>query len=282
MKPVFRLHSSINIRIFMLCFFITFVFLSSACTATVPPKKNMPVWPNNDIAQRDFYGEQMFVENDKGKWRAWVLSLSDNDKGEVLDFFSGKKQQVKLKYSEDGRVAPEFVDSAGRLHILTMDLDLHFDDPRPGGSVGDVGFSDDELYLGKRSVYCSPELIIVTGTDLHNPKQLRRWRKIPLYREPSSISCPNGRWRSLIGTSLDLGDGTFLATTEFWVFRLRMSDLSPVGSAPRLHVVDAEIIEAIIKGAQGKTITDHHAYLTTALRLPLLESVPVKHKEKLP
>ncbi len=75
----------------------------------------------------------------------------------------------------------------------------------------------------------------------------------------------------MFGTSLDLGDGTFLATTQCYVFRLRMSDLSPVGAAPALHIVDAETIEKIIKSAEGKPNADLNADIAAALSLPQVE-----------
>jgi hypothetical protein len=266
------------LRLAIIASFFLSVFLFSACTAATS-KRAMPVWPNNGIAQRDFYGSEMFVEKDEGKWRAWILSDTDKEYDEALDFFSGESYRVTLKYYENGYLSDEFIDQKGREHKVAKDtVHLHFDDPRPGGGVGTVSFSGDELYFGKRNSYCSPELTIVMGVDPESPSKKKLWRKIPLYRDKAAKNCPSGRWMSLIGTSLDLGDGTFLATTEFNVFRLRMSDLSPVGVAPDLHVVDAEKVEAIIKSAEGKAIEDPNAYLSSQLDLPTLETSSSEQK----
>lgn len=249
----------------MLCI-LAFALSSVACTATTPAKKTMPVWPNNGIAQREFVGNQMFVENDRGIWRAWVLSMSDNEKGEALDFFSGKRQRVTLKYYRDGHPAPEFVDARGRRHRWAQEVDLHFDDERPGGGVGGVGFDGGD----------------VVGENLQTPDKADYWRKAPLFLSPPSREYPKGRWQWQPGffTALDLGDGTFLATTEFWVFRLRMSDLSPAGSAPALHIVNAEDLEAVIKDAEGQVITDPATYLESTLHLPPFDTTPAQSKEK--
>jgi hypothetical protein len=56
--------------------FSVIIFLSStACVAATSAKKSPSIWPNNGIAQHQFFnGGLMFVENDKNKWRAWVIS----------------------------------------------------------------------------------------------------------------------------------------------------------------------------------------------------------------
>jgi len=97
------------------------------------------------------------------------------------------------------------------------------------------------------------------------------WRKVILYHEPPSKDCPSGRWQTIIEMAMNLEDGTFLATTGRYVFRLRFSDLSPVGSAPALHVVDAETIEKALEkelaGSDPKTVVDQQAFFAKALHL---------------
>jgi hypothetical protein len=73
-----------------------------------------------------------------------------------------------------------------------------------------------------------------------------------------------------------LNDGTFLAVEGCFVFRLRKSDLSPVGSAPALRVLDEGAVQAAINQSKGKNIQDATAYIAKALNLPIAPELSCK------
>ena len=81
-------------------------------------------------------------------------------------------------------------------------------------------------------------------------------------------ACSGGSFNSKITSALDLNDGTFLAIEGCFVFRLRKSDLSPVGSAPALRVIDESAMRLSINQAKKNNIQDVTAYIIKALVPP--------------
>ncbi|MEO8003205.1 MAG: hypothetical protein ABI644_15155 [Arenimonas sp.] len=264
-----------------------------------------PVWPNNGIAQREFYGNQMFVEQTKTDMRAWIISeyarwpeWNKKDikkkKGEVLDFFSGKTDIVYPGYTDDGHSLSEFKTLKGVPHY-SGDIPRPIkDDYYPLYDFINVGLRNNlenlDFDSGVKSPFrsqglqstCPLRLSAVLGLpigmmrndDFNDPNDQRKkavWRKVVLYHEPPSQGCPSGRWESDIITALSLGDGTFLAVTHRYVYRLTFSDLSPVGSAPALNVLDVEFIEEALEkaliGIDPKAVVDQQDFLTKALKL---------------
>ncbi|MBS0344337.1 MAG: hypothetical protein JSS56_27865 [Proteobacteria bacterium] len=141
-----------------------------------------------------------------------------------------------------------------------------FKDPRPGGGLGGVSFSDEWLSFKDKSIPCAPSYLNVS--QRFDAKNLAIWSKVPLYRQHlNSSQCLQGVWDSLVNTALDLRDGTMLITGGKYIFRVRQSDLSPVGAAPNLHVVDAAEVKRVIDSAKGKNIPDASAYLSEQLHL---------------
>lgn len=257
------------------------VMLRGVATAQQPNSQAAPKpkWPDNGVAQRTFpNGSTMFVENDHGKWRVWVLSQSQDENIEALDFFSGEHLKVKVKYDSAGYQEEEFVDAKGRVHKAAFNFNGHFKDPRPGGYVPGVLLNDDDgplIRMESSDRACSIRLY-TSGSFKESPK---KWQKVPMFHyDPRTPGCPSGRWDSLINTALDLEDGTFLATTPCWVFRLRNTDLTPASAAPALHVVDANAVNGAIAKARGQAVTDATAYLAEALHLPIDPSTSCKEE----
>lgn len=239
----------------------------SSLGADATPTPNSPTWPSDGIAQREFRdGSLMFVENDHGKWHAWVLTETNGPNVEAMDFFTGEHQKVKVKLSADGHQFSVFTDKNGKVHHRVVR-----DDPNSFGTsmYGITGVSINNgvyLRLNGTDARCSLNLNVTTNSEV-GPVTLR---KVPLYySSPQHQGCPSGDWHSSIGSVLDLDDGTFLATTPCRVFRLHKSDLSPVGSAPSLHVVDASTVEAALAQTEDKSIEDPTTYLSKALHLPM-------------
>ena len=91
---------------------------ASAAQPTAGHAVPKPAWPDNGIAQRMLpNASMMFVENDHGKLRAWVVSEPPGGENEeALDFFSGQKMKVKVDREEDGHQEQSFTDSEGKFH----------------------------------------------------------------------------------------------------------------------------------------------------------------------
>ena len=243
-----------------------------------PPAPPKVAWPDNGIAQRRLEGGfnyNMFVENDNGTWRAWIMSdMSGHTpktraRAKALDFFSGKQQMVRASVDDESKQQePGFTDSNGNIHG-PHDRSFEFNrgegiSSRDGGEFSLVGSR------------CSVNLGGIQGGVLRDWEFHPTWIKIPIIYDTTHTRkdspCKDGTYSSSITTTLDLNDGTVLVTMTCWVFRLRKSDLSPVGEAPALRVVDATAIKSAIDKAKGQPIEDARAYLDKALNLQLDEA----------
>jgi hypothetical protein len=230
-----------------------------------------PVWPDNGVAQRMLPGAyNMFVEkDDQGQWHAWAMN-GDGEDAQALDFFSGKQMHVKAGLLDNGQQSRDFVDTAGGVHT-PQDKGFMFTLSGAGGLPGGIEFGGDDFSLeGAADTNCSTSFISVKGgvSDDDPMAKHPKWKKVPIYHVAARKGgCPSGYLRSSISTALDLEDGTFLVTMNCWVFRLRKSDLSPVGSASGLRIVGESALQAAIEQAKGKNIQDVTNYLSKALNL---------------
>lgn len=243
-----------------------------------PPAK--PLWPDNGLAQRRFKGGGvMFVEDDHGTRRAWVLSLynkpaqidHDHAWAEALDFFSGKIIEVKVDLTDDGHEDRAFMDSSGAYHFYGADPRFRFSGTAMGLSLPGLDFGADNIFFSGTADNCYASLPVTAPKKNYETGQTppNVWHKIPIYHvDTGGRGCSSGFLHSMIGAALDLGDGTFLASEGCFVFRLRKSDLSPVGAAPALRVVDASAVKAAIADLHGKQVADASGYLIKALNLP--------------
>lgn len=243
-----------------------------ASSATAQSSRTQtPVWPVDAVAQRKFTGEQMFVEYIEGRWTAWVISAPAAGQAEALDFFTGERMPVLIEQVPGPRRAFIFNDAKGRTHRWIEGSSFLIDDP-DGNNGGAMYFGDDNNFLDFRdSLYaegmqglCPLELTVVghrSGAKDASTQDENAWTKIPMYLEPPSADCPNGRWASDIRSALDLGDGTLLLTLGEYVFRLRMSDFSPVGEAPMLRIADAQQIKSAVDRIKAQKIQDPNAYI---------------------
>jgi hypothetical protein len=248
---------------------LAFTGASMAQTAGNPSAK--PMWPDNGIAQRMLPGVyNMFVEHDEhGQWHAWVMNGLGKD-AQALDFFSGKQIHVAAGVDENSsQQTRDFVDSADGVHTPEV-KGFEFTTSGLGGLSGGIKFGGDLLSLKGTDYHCSSSFVTVKGgvSDDDPMASHPKWAKVPIYHvAPRANGCPSGYLRSSIETAMDLEDGTFLVAMNCWVFRLRKSDLSPVGSAPALRIVDQAALQAAIDQAKGKNIQDTTDYLEKALNL---------------
>jgi hypothetical protein len=227
-----------------------------------------PTWPNSGVAERELVGgddawpENMFVEHANGRWTVWVLASPAHGQTKALDFFSGRVENVTVR--NPGDYADAFVDSHGIEHKGTFHPVFNFKGPKPGGAIGKVHVNVSSLKFD-RGIACAPDIEV--SERLSDDFESSIWRKVILYPDPYASNCPSVPWGSLIGTGLELRDGTMLVAAGKYVFRVGTEDLTPVGHAPNLHVVDESDIKRVIENAQGKDIKDGNAYLTEQLRL---------------
>jgi hypothetical protein len=192
--------------------------------------------------------------------RSWQVARL----GYALDFFSGETMPVKADLLDNGDQDRSFTDAKGGFHIGE---DKGFDFQWRGGLASGVDLAAETLSLKGTDYQCFTGLGGVSGGGKDNSGH-SKWTKIPIYHiNPRPGACPSGSYASGIDSALDLDDGTFLVTMGCWVFRLRKSDLSPMGSAPGLRVVDATDVQATIDRAKGKNIQDAASYLAKALHL---------------
>lgn len=252
---------------------------ADASPASAAKQSAKPTWPDNGIAQRRFTAGAngtMFVENDHGKLHAWVLSdytkLIDHDHADAqaLDFFSGKVIKVKVVLEDDGHQSQAFIDSIGDIHVYTTDPRFPFSGVDMLRSLPGLNFNGHVIDVDSRISNCSLHLDATTPVKnyLTDQKPAAVWHKFPIYHAgPFPKGCSSGELTSAIDSALDLGDGTFLAAEGCLVFRLRKSDLSPVGSAPALRVVDESTVKAALAKLHGKTVSDLTGYMIKELNL---------------
>jgi hypothetical protein len=249
---------------------MTLALIGASVALATGDQTAKPVWPHNGVAQRMLPGAYtMFVEHDDhGQWHAWVMNGEED--AEALDFFSGKVIHVKADMDDHGQQSRFFTDPSGGVHG-TLDKGFEFSLTGAGGLPGGISFAGGLQSL--RGTNCSTSFIgIKGGVSEDDPMEEHpKWTKVPIYRVAANTfrgtSCKNAKLEGGVNTGLDLEDGTFLITEGCWVFRLRKSDLSPVGAAPGLRLVDKAALQAAIDQAKGKDIQDASAYLAKALNL---------------
>lgn len=270
---------------------------SSTALAPAQPSTVRPVWPDNGIAQRKLDGaSNMFIEDDHGHWHAWVLSSLHDHDVKALDFFSGKVVPAKLtldRYSGDP--LPQFADSAGKVHTPfrgTGDkyLATRIDQKDKYFSVlptqvwwwnipGEINFEGSGIDLRGDSG-CSLGFYDAEGGAPNDVK----WRKVLVYHvlpNRKATVCSDGYLSSTVNTVLDLGDGTYLITADCFIFRVRKSDLLPVGAAPGLHIFGLAAFRKAVMHAEQEAekahSTDYTDYLAKALHITLTTATACVH-----
>lgn len=251
----------------------------SAGTATAQLKADngvvyKPVWPDNGIAQRRAPGAyNMFIENDHGHWHAWVLfgTKTDQSDAEAMDFFTGKVMKVMADVDSDTQQQDfAFVDPKGHeRYPRGTEYEVH--SYRPPGLPYGITQSSRAYIAGTLDLPATPctALIEFDGGGMDVGKT-PKWSKVLVDRsKPDPIACPQGAYGSAINSTLDLGDGTFLISTACWVFRLRGSDLMPVGAAPGLRVMDAVTVAKAIEAAKQQPVANQVGYFAKTLHLDI-------------
>ncbi|UKR53704.1 hypothetical protein K4A87_07510 [Xanthomonas fragariae] len=252
---------------------------ASAVQPTAGHAVPKPAWPDNGIAQRILPNAMtMFVENDHGKLRAWVVSEPAGEENvEALDFFSGQKMKVKVDREDDGHQEQSFTDPEGKFHS-SIGQDYAFSGISMPIELPGINFGGDNIFIKSSATYCSSSLSATHPEYKNNTKESSKfyWNKFAIHHVMGVPKCPNGMFESEITSALDLNDGTFLAVENCFVFRLRKSDLSAVGSAPALRVIDVDEVRAALDQAKVSRIEDTTSYLVKTLNLPITAELSCK------
>lgn len=234
-------------------------------------------WPANGIAQRSFpNGLTLFVEDDHGTRRAWVVSDSpDRPNVEAMDFFTGERLKVKVELEDDGRQTQSFTDSRGINHVSVGRGYAFSAGTGLSVSLPGIDLQAGSVYIKKSPGFCGSQFTAATPKD----GGALAWQKFAIYRNatPNSV-CSKGFYEANITTALDLDDGTFLAVEDCFVFRLRKSDLSPVGEAPSLRIVDRTALEGAVAEAKAKGDPDTMGYVAKVLGLPTAPELACKEQ----
>jgi hypothetical protein len=241
---------------------------------TSKPVAERPSWPKTKIAQRKFSVEAMIVDTRSRPWKLWMISTEYKGAGEAMEFFTG--ENVKNVHIETGAAtAPHesadtksysFIDAKGRRYLSVQADPSRADIDQPSIYAGwqqkgrghDVvlggylfenqGASDlDGVYTtkavpvdpntffnGQRA--CEPMAYVArtqgSKTQDSDARFVQRTRIIADY--DTAHAC----WTTKPVHALDLHDNTFIIATADRVFRINSFDLTPVGAAPELRLID--------------------------------------------
>lgn len=238
--------------------------------ATVIVHGKESTWPSASTAERIFtdgngsYPENMFVEEVDGRLRAWVLLSSKGAQTKALDFFSGTVFDVQRK--APGGHDYTFVDKNGVTHKGSESLGFFYSEAYRNRQVNGLWLDGAVLDVGDVSPCLPIEFQVIRRRNKGGKTPL--WSKVPLYSTSvPDTQCPDGIWDSEINTTLDLADGTMLITAGDYIFRVRQSDMSPVGDAPHLRVIEAGMLERAVRDLDGKQVRDATAFFSEKLGL---------------
>jgi hypothetical protein len=190
-----------------------------------------------------------------------------------MEFFTGAVIEGRLDVDDTPSRQYVLTDDAGKQHRWLADASFQ-PRPDPGDGSGAMYFGHDDIALDFGDTVfasdpqglCPLELHVVARQPGKDRSDMSTsWAKVAMYQTPPNGDCPSGEWISEVRSAIDLQDGTFIAAIGDRLFRLRMADLSPVGQAPTLRVIDAARAQTIAKRIVAEQIDDPNGYLTRAL-----------------
>ncbi|MGN6150891.1 MAG: hypothetical protein ACTHOH_02635 [Lysobacteraceae bacterium] len=232
-----------------------------------------PRWPRTDIAERRFDGDRLFIEREGNTWRAWAVSSPAQGRARAMEFFTGAVIEGRLDADDRPPRHYMLTDDAGKPHRWLAEASFQ---PRPDPGDGNgamyfghgdiaLGFGD-TVFAGDPQGLCPLELHVVArkpGKDRTDISSA--WAKVAMHHAPPDGDCPSGEWVSEVRSALDLRDGTFLAAIGDYIYRLHMADLSPVGQARSLRVIDASAASNIARRISAGKTEDPNGDFTPSL-----------------
>jgi len=224
-------------------------------------------WPETKIAQRDFPATAFFVDERNMPRALWLISASPGTTPEAMEFFTARRaSDVRV---ETGPVASySFTDAQGRRHASVRVESSGVDSERPsiyaGWEQGGIGH-DVVLgaYLFENKGSTGPDAIYSTKPVPTDPKRFFGDQPVcepvvyvartqgsqsrdseadfePRTKIVASYDDAKRCWSSRPLHALDLQDNTFVLATATHVVRLNSKDLTPVGSAPDIRIIDVK------------------------------------------
>jgi len=220
----------------------------------------IPTWPKSSVGEREISRAvgtsplDILVEEVDGEWVAWIIAAG-KDGSVAMDFFSGKRlTDVRLGANP---AKPSFTDANGEVHEQVGDLGLSVAHDDQGLYAGQLRLNADLIFFDCDG--CAQDINTAERVDpeiLHGAL----WKKVAFYLQ-------DGEWASRINSAVDLRDGTVLLAGGRFAFRVNERDLSPVGSAPSLRVVDEKAVRKLLDKAEREHVDVTDAYLADHLGL---------------
>ena len=220
-----------------------------------------PMWPNSEVAQRDFVTHQVFVDRVAKPGRVWLISEATGNRAHAIEFFSGEKVD-SVQVAADGKRVT-FSDAYGhdytavKARTSTVSIDnpssyAGWQEGNRGHEVilgarlsqrasGKSGISTDaataaasNYFNGQASCEPVPYVARTQGSTYQDSEKGFVARTKILADFDRTRSC----WTSQPLQAVNLEDNTFLLITEDRVFRIDTKSLTPAGSAPDLKIID--------------------------------------------
>lgn len=245
--------------------------------AAATPVRSEGHWPRTAVAERSFPTADVVIEDivieDRGRpWKLWLMAAPANGVTQALEFFSGERvadvQATPIDAAApDGRRAYSFTDRSGRRYVSVRGTasTVGADQPAAYGGWQDREGRGHDVVLGGVLL----DAKIVTGPDgvaetVNAPIDVRRWfggqpicetaayvarTRAPLRQETAPGFRPLTKiiadyapaqrcWITRPSHAVNLDDNTLLIVTGRKAVRLSARDLSPVGRASGIRIVD--------------------------------------------
>ena len=230
-------------------------------------------WPATAIAERDIAAVAVVIDDHAKPWKLWLMSSSAEGRVNALEFFSGERvTTVRAELSQDSageRMAYTFTDRSGRRYVSLRATPSAVDGAQP---LAYAGWEDQEgkghdVVLGgtlfeRRAVAAPGDVLKTVNTPVdtrplfggqpaceaaayvaRTQAPLRQDSEPgfkPLTKIIADYDAQKDCWATRPIHAVNLEDNTFLIATASRVFRISSKDLSPVGTAPSIRIVDIE------------------------------------------
>lgn len=230
-------------------------------------------WPATAIAERDIAAVAVVIDDHAKPWKLWLMSHPTEGRVNALEFFSGERvTDVRVEHSQDSagkRMAYTFTDRSGRRYASLRATPSAVDGGQP---LAYAGWEDEEgkghdVVLGgtlfeRRTVAAPGDVPETVNTPVdtrplfggqpaceaaayvvRTQAPLRQDTEPgfkPLTKIIADYDAQKDCWATRLIHAVNLEDNTFLIATASRVFRISSKDLSPVGTAPSIRIVDIE------------------------------------------
>lgn len=229
-------------------------------------------FPRIAVAERDFPTAAIVIDDRSAPKKVWLLSSPSQGTAQALEFFSGERVAgVRVEPSASSapgeRLAYSFTDRSGRRYASVHAMASSVDTDQPSAYAGWDGKdgAGHDVMLGaplfERNTAMGPDGVAKMVNRAVDPRaffggQLACEEAAYVARTQASNSqdsepgfVPRAKiladydatkrcWNTQPIHAVNLEDNTFLIATRTRVFRISSKDLTPVGTAPSMRIVD--------------------------------------------